>query len=296
MGAVFIYSGYTKLYPIEPFEYSFVDIGVVNWQLAPFVSRLLIGLEFLIGLVLILHLQLKQFTYKLTISVLVVFCIYLVLLMSFSGNKGNCGCFGTHIIMTPLQALIKNAVMLAVLIILYKYHEGITLKNKKKYFLLLFAAASFAMPFILNPVVLDYSETYLNKSENNFKLELDSLYNNAQLHIPPRSLSQGKRILAFMSLTCPHCRIAANKIRVIHERNPDIPFYFILNGDEKNLKPFFDHTHVENIPYCLLLGRSFIMLAGTNMPAIYLVNNSIVEHDINYMDMDQDEIEKWLKE
>lgn len=169
-------------------------------------------------------------------------------------------------------------------------------KKQKKYFLLIPAATAFAFPFILNPVALDYSEAYLNKPENNFKLELDSLYNNAKLNVPPRSLSEGKHIIAFMSLTCPHCRIAANKIRVIHERNPLIPFYFVLNGDEKNLKPFFDNTHTENLPYCILLGKSFVMLAGTSMPAIYLVNNSVVENDINYIDMDQNEIEKWLKE
>jgi hypothetical protein len=37
------------------------------------------------------------------------------------------------------------------------------------------------------------------------------------------------------------------------------------------------------------------MLAGTNMPAIYLVNNSIVEHDVDYMSLDQGELEEWLK-
>lgn len=215
--------------------------------------------------------------------------------MSFSGNKGNCGCFGTHIIMTPLQALIKNVVTLIILWILSRYHQGFELKNRRKYFIAIPVLAAFIFPFILNPVALDYSEAYLNRSENNFKLELDSLYTNAKLNVPPRTLSKGKHIIAFMSLTCPHCRIAANKIRVMHERNPDISFYFVLNGDEKNLAPFFENTQTQNIPHCLLLGRNFVLLAGTSMPAIYLVNNSTVEHVVNYMDMDQKEIENWLR-
>ena len=49
MGLVFLYSGYTKLEPIEPFEYTFVDLGVANWRIAPFMARFMIGLEFLIG-------------------------------------------------------------------------------------------------------------------------------------------------------------------------------------------------------------------------------------------------------
>ena len=295
LGAVFIFSGYTKLYPIEPFEYTFVDIGVVNWQLAPFVSRLMIGLEFLIGMLLIFHVNLKKFTYKLGIAILLIFCIYLILLIFYSGNKGNCGCFGSAIVMTPLQALIKNIIMLVLFAILYKYHSGWELKDKKKYFLALAILIAFALPFILNPVEMDYSEAYLNKPENNFKLELDSLYSSAQPPAPPHSLSKGKHIIAFMSLTCKHCRIAANKMRVIHHRNPEIPFYFVLNGEDKYLKPFYEHTHTEDIPHCMLLGRNFVFLAGTSLPTIFLVNNSIVEHEIDYMDMDQEEIERWLQ-
>ena len=53
MGLVFIYSGYTKLYPIEPFEFTFVDLGIAGWKSAPFIARFMIGLEFLIGFLLI---------------------------------------------------------------------------------------------------------------------------------------------------------------------------------------------------------------------------------------------------
>jgi uncharacterized membrane protein YphA (DoxX/SURF4 family)/thiol-disulfide isomerase/thioredoxin len=295
LGAVFIFSGYTKLYPIEPFEYTFVDLGFISWQIAPFIARILIGLEFFIGLLLFINLNPRKIAYKLGVATLLIFCVYLVLLMLFTGNKGNCGCFGSYIQMTPLQALVKNIIMLALFFVLFKFYEGWQLPSKLRFVIVLPFLAAFVMPFVLNPVALDYSEAYLNKADENYKLELDSLYNNAQLNIPPKSLSEGKHIVAFMSLTCPHCRIAANKMRIIHERNPAISFYFVLNGEKENLKPFFENTHTEDIPHCMLLGRNFVYLAGTNMPAIYMVNNSMVEHDVNYMDLDQEEIEKWMK-
>jgi uncharacterized membrane protein YphA (DoxX/SURF4 family) len=298
MGSVFIFSGYTKLYPIEPFEYTFVDLGFINWQIAPFIARFMIGAEFLIGILLVLNINLRKITYKLGIGILLFFCVYLILLIVLVGNKGNCGCFGTSILMTPFQALIKNIIMLVVFFVLYKYHEGWEINKKYSFMITIIFAASVAMPFVLNPVELDYSEAYLNKPENNYKIELDTLYNNATLNIPPRTLSQGKHIIAFMSLTCPHCRIAAKKIRIIHERNPKISFYLVLNGEDKNLQPFFEDTHTENIPHCMLVGGNsinhFIYLAGTEMPAIYLVNNSVVENKVNYIDLDQQELEKWL--
>lgn len=296
MGVVFLYSGWTKLFPIEPFEYTFVDLGFINWQIAPFISRILIGFEFLIGVLLLLNLNLRQITYKLAIWTLVIFCIYLILLIIMVGNKGNCGCFGETIKMTPLQALIKNIMMLSIFFILYKFHEGYEVPKKWSIVITLIFACCLAFPFVRNPIELNYSAVYLNKDTQNFKLELDSLYNNATLNIPPKSLSQGKHVIAFMSMSCPHCRIAAKKMRIIHERNPQIPMYIVLNGKDEKLKLFYEDTHAEEIPHCILNGKNFVYLAGLDMPRIYLINNSIIEYDLNYIDLDQEELEKWLNE
>lgn len=304
IGCVFLLSGFSKggfpffraySSPIEPFELTFVDIGVANWKTAPFIARLMIGFEFFIGLLLVFNIKLRKWAYRLGIFLLAIFSIYLILLMAFAGDKGNCGCFGTVFVMTPGWALVKNIIMLGVLILLYKFHEG---WNNKFATVLLWASliAAVALPFIWNPIELNYSEAYLNRPADNYPLELDSLYNHAMLNVPPRTLSKGKHIIAFMSLTCKHCRIASKKMRIMHESNPNIPFYFVLNGDKDKLQPYFEDTQTEDIPHCMLLGHPFIYLAGTAMPTILFVNNSIVEHDVNYMELDQAEIEKWMKE
>ncbi len=294
MGLVFLYSGYTKLHPIEPFEYTFVDLGIGGWRLAPFIARFMIGLEFFIGFLLIIGLYIKRFTIKLTIVSLIVFCIYLIFVILSAGNNGNCGCFGTAISMTPLQALFKNGIMIVVCLVIYKFYDGIHYKKFGKWVFTFLFIAAFALPHILNYVDLSFSEAYLNKKQDSFKLELDSVYKYSKIHKTPKTLSKGKHVIAFMSLTCPHCRIAAKKIKLIKEKNPSISIYFILNGDYKNIQPFFDDTKSRNIEYCILNGPSFIYLAGMNMPAIYLVNNSVVENNVNYIELDQSEIEKWL--
>lgn len=293
MGGVFLFSAYTKLYPVEPFEFTFAEMGL-SWQMAPFIARLLIGFEFLIGGLLILNIKLKKISYKLGIITLLIFCVYLLLQIFLTGNKGNCGCFGTTLQMTPLQALLKNVAMLIVFAGLYKLHDGFNYGKFSKYIVAVLVVASAALPFILNPVQLDYSEAYLNRPEKNFKLPLDTLYDNALVHTPPKTLSKGKHIISFMSLTCPHCRIAAKKIHILNQRNPGIPFYFVLNGKPEDLAGFFEDTHTENILYCMLKGSHFIYLAGFSLPTIYLVNNSVVENKVNYIILDQHEVETWL--
>ena len=244
---------------------------------------------------MLFNLNLRKITYKLAIWTLVIFCVYLILLIALVGNKGNCGCFGDTIKMTPLQALIKNIMMLTIFFILHKFHEGWEIPKKLSLLTTFIFTAVLVFPFVRNPIELNYSAAYLNKDTQNFKLELDSLYNNATLNIPPKTLSEGKHVVAFMSMTCPHCRIAAKKMRIIQERNPQLPMYIVLNGKDEKLKPFYDDTHAEKIPHCILNGRNFVFLAGLDMPRIFLINNEIIEFDINYIDLDQSEIEKWLQ-
>ncbi|MGZ3902348.1 MAG: MauE/DoxX family redox-associated membrane protein [Bacteroidia bacterium] len=294
MGAVFVFSGYTKLNPIEPFEYTFVDLGVAGWRLAPFVARLFISLEFFIGALFLLNIKIKAVC-KIAFVTLIVFSLYLLGLMFIVGNKGNCGCFGNYLAMTPLQALIKNIIMMAVVIVIYKYYEGFSFKKDTLVFYILFAGTLIA-PHILNYVDLDYSEAYLVKKEDVYKMELDTLYKYAEKSTPvPRTLSTGKHIIAFMSATCPHCRMAAKKVKIIAEKNPAIPFYLVLNGKGKDLDRFFEDTKLTNVPYTNLNGKGFVYMAGLVMPYICLVNNDTVETSVDYIHLDQNELEKWLK-
>lgn len=293
MGGVYIFSAYAKLHPIEPFEYTFVDMGVASWRLAPFVARFFIGLEFFLGVLFICNFKIRT-TSLISAVVLVFFSLYLLGLMFIAGNKGNCGCFGEYLVMTPLQALVKNIIMLGFTWPLYKYYSGFTFRKDKIVFYIVLLGA-LVTPHILNYVDLDYSAAYLTKHEDFYKLELDTVYKYAKVNAPPKTLSRGKHIIAFMSVTCPHCRIAAKKMKIMKEKNPNISIYFVLNGDLKDFKAFFDDTKATNIPYCNLNGKGFIYIAGTTLPYICLVNNSIVEATVDYMTLDQQEVEDWMK-
>ena len=116
-------------------------------------------------------------------------------------------------------------------------------------------------------------------------MNLDTLYTSTDIQKPVVDLRKGKHIIAFMSLTCRHCKVAAYKIHILNKQHPEIPFYFILNGDEKKLQSFFDETKSENIPHMILNGERFIRLAGYNMPSIVFLNNSIVDKKTNYLNL-----------
>jgi hypothetical protein len=297
LGLVFIYSGWSKLDPIiEIFEFTFVDLGIGNWYTAPIMARVLIGLEFFLGLLLIMNYNLRKFTMPFTIGLLLFFCAYLLVQIYQNGNEGNCGCFGERLHMTPRQALIKNVIMIALCFpVMYVWH-GWKIKYNK--LLLSFVAVTaLTMPFILN--VVDFTYTSNNLGEKvDFPLDMALLYqpeDTSKVEIPKVDLRTGKHVVAFMSLTCSHCRIAAKKFHLINKNNPSLPIYFILNGDKDKLKPFFDDTKTENIPHSLALGKTFVNLAGTHLPQIYYIENSYVRKKLDYFELNQYHIEEWIE-
>ena len=294
IGLIFVFSANSKLYPIEPFEFIFVDLGFANWRTAPFVARALISLEFFIGALFIVNLHRKKFATRFALFLIVLFNIYLIWVVSTKGNSGDCGCFGNALPMSPVQALIKNFLLALLILILDWKFQGVNYGRFTKWILTILFASSFVLPHILNYVDFSYSESYLTSSKINQEIPLDSLYKNATYKKPIKYLNKGKVIIAFMSLKCPHCKIAAKKIRLIKERNPEIPFFIVYNGDISDLKPFFKETGADQVPFSILLGKPFVFLAGTSLPRIYLLNNSKVEFVVNYLDLDQTEIEKWL--
>ena len=293
-GAVFLLSAYTKLFPIEPFEYTFVELGIAGWKNSVFIARFFIGFEFACGGLLILNFWLKRFTIPLVSFTLLFFIAYLIVQIMHYGNNGNCGCFGTAFVFTPLQGIIKNIVLLVVAAFIYFFHPNFSFRFMKPITIVLVIVA-FVLPFILNPY--DYDAALKNYSgELNYKLNLDSLYHNPDVQAPKAELRQGKWIISFMSLTCPHCRIAAKKLHIMKQKNPDLPIYIFLNGDDKNIKPFFEDTRADNLPWSILNGRGiFFKLAGPSVPQIDWVNNSVVENKSNYMVLQQSDIEAWLK-
>lgn len=296
LGLVFLYSGYTKLHPvIETFEFSFVELGIGNWYTAPIEARLMIGFEFFIGILLVCNYKLKTFSLPLAAGILIFFIVYLLIQIAVSGNEGNCGCFGEHLKMTPLQAILKNLLMLLLMVPAYFIQNNWQFKYNAL-FLSFLGVSAVAVPFVINPIDYTYSSNNLQEKVN-YPLELELLYqpeDTVKVENPQVELRKGKHVLAFLSLTCSHCRIAAKKFRLIKRNNPNLSIYFVLNGGKEKLPDFLKDTKSENIPHSFCLGKTFVHLASAQLPRIYYLDNSVVVKKVDYYELSQTELENWM--
>jgi len=112
VAAVFILSAVGKLsidslldkplFALQNFERNFLVNGIgMGYDMAKILSRLLIGLEFSLAVLILLPFSLKKVVFPAIIGLLGVFSIHLFI-QTIGGEFSNCGCFGELIPMTPL--------------------------------------------------------------------------------------------------------------------------------------------------------------------------------------------------
>jgi|LSQX01.3.fsa_nt_gb hypothetical protein len=292
LGLFFIFSAYVKLFPIEILEISIVETGLVGWTLAPIFARLLLASEFALGVFLIMNIKPKLVNIFVMLSLL-VFSIYLSIILIFQGNSVNCNCFGLFMIMNPFESILKNILMIALSVLLYFKNTAV---DYKKDWLVIGVGAVLvsSIPFIINPPVFDKSK-FGYEIEEPYLMDLSVVYDDADVEQPKIDLREGKHLIAFYSSNCQHCVVAAYSLQLISKRNPDLSFYFFINGDEHDINEFHNLTKSGHVPHSILLAKPFLLLAGNKFPAIYLVKDSYVQERIHPAAINEDEIIEWFR-
>ncbi len=270
LSSVFLISGWLKLAPIEPFELTLVDSGLVPWSLAPYAARLLIALEAIIGIGLLANTKYTRLVLKSALYVTLFFCVYLLLLWWFRGNDVNCGCFGTQFSMTPIESLLKNAgIILLTLIVLKWYGEP---QKKYTWAYVLGCLAIISAPFILNPPDSYFST--IDETVYPYELRVELFPDTIKEKIP-FNIEEGEYLIAFLSITCPHCKVGSQKLSVASAKHdlPRIHAFFV--GDEKKMSDFQFESN-SKLPYTMYRENSFFKFTKGVLPTFLLVKNGQV--------------------
>jgi hypothetical protein len=194
----------------------------------------------MLGLFFLFNIKLKQFTLPASVVLLVAFTVYLVYELITEGNEGNCGCFGTYLQMTPIESFIKNVGLLLVIILLWKMCQAATYRFMN-WVATFSVAAAFSLPFILNPVDVLNAKN-LQPETANFPLQKDLIVERKHFWGAYRGSFYREAHCSIYVSHLPILQARAFKIHVIHERHPEISFFFFLNGKEENVDEFFAET------------------------------------------------------
>ena len=329
VAALFILSAVAKLskselldspyFAISTFEVKQLYPMGFSQNVAPYFSRILIGIELALGLLLLQKNWLKKFIVPVTILMLVVFIGHLTYVTFLSGgNSGNCGCFGELLPMTPIEAIIKNIIAVGLLGFLYYLlpKNGI-LGNFWILTTVLFA--TILGIFMLAPIQPSENtfvnvpvETNLNDTTAVAITPLDTITKETVIATAVKKdtikkvveventkepkkvksgyakfypkIDSGKQLLCFFVPGCDHCRVAAKELTEMRKVDASLPpLSIIFMNDEADLIPAFFKEAGANYPYKIIEIIPFwnILGKGRDTPGVkYLWNgNEIIYYD-----------------
>jgi thiol-disulfide isomerase/thioredoxin len=332
ISALFIVSAVAKLYPSPYFAISTFEVKQLyplgfTEGIAPYFSRFLIGIEFALGIAILLPHYLKKITIPATVLLLSIFVIHLSYTTFSSGNAGNCGCFGELIPMTPVEAIIKNILAIGLLVWLFKLTPS---DNKSNLWVLisltlgcilgLFMMAPMkanSKPVITLPNEMQNigisSDTTFSKVIATVAKAIDSSHNTVALKVDEpvakksgfsnyfSGIDQDKKILCFFAPGCEHCQETAKELTEMKRKDKNFPAVSIIFMDEESEKiPEFFNVAGTKYPYQVVDIISFWNLIGNtkDTPGVkYLWNgNEILFYDgINANKFNALELKKTLK-
>ncbi len=310
----FPFIDFSPYFAISTFEVKqLITLGFSD-TIAPYFSRILIGVEFALGFLLLNNNFLKRITIPATISLLVVFIIHLsYVTISTGGNSGNCGCFGELIPMTPIEAIIKNFIAVGLLVWLFQISE----KDKKSNFWILTTVtlACILGLFMLAPMkasttsspTLESNEVVLTdtisqvedtikveeiKAIDSSKIKVEKVVEEVKKDVGPKQavsgysefyadIDKGQKILCFFVPGCEHCREAAKDLNALQKKHKDFPQVQIVFMDEEAEKiPDFFKYAGKQFPYKVIDIIPFWTKLGSGKDTpgvIYLHNGNVIK-------------------
>lgn len=271
LGIVFLFSAYSKLITPGIIEIILIDHGLfTSREVASIFVRLLIGLEFSLGLLFIFNFEMKRVVIPASLFFLITFTIYLIYAGYFLKDNQNCGCFGEVIPMSPLESIIKNVILITMIFVLNK----LKIANKKK---LLF-------PFLLTIVVsgLIFIASPL-KSYKDFKFsELTYFEGKGRV-----DLMSGDKFIVILNTECEHCQQLAKELESLKTNSKVYSNMFALLFSEGDVSvDSFKVITGSNLPYYKIDVRKFYNLIGTSPPRIYWLHDGEVKEfwDSNFVE------------
>ena len=303
---LFIISAVAKLYPSPYFAITTFEVKQLyplgfSESIAPYFSRILIGAEFALGLLLLQPHYLKKIVIPATLLMLVVFAAHLTITtLQTGGNSGNCGCFGTLLPMTPIEAIIKNVIAIALLVYLLKLLPKGT-DSKNFWVLTTVTFATILMVFMIAPIqpphteVVDSAAPVFPDTGSALGQPMDTISTPAPATVTPvagtptdatpittsapvvsepapqrsayaqyfPNADKGKKIIGLFAPGCEHCRATAKELTEMKAKDKNFPELAIIFMDEEaDLIPDFFKFAGAQYPYKTLDVASFWKILG----------------------------------
>ncbi len=285
VGLIFIFSALAKLIYIDKFELFIYSFQFISFNLSALVARLIISFELLMGIFLNFR-NTRKPAWWLSVFMLLFFSIFLVIQL-YVQPESHCHCFGEIIQLKPWPSLIKNALLIAGLIVLSKSKTILPAIHKLIMIAIIIVGVAFVNIYS-PPDFLIKSNSY---SLKNNKLHL--LQNLEEEKI--NECFEGKKMVCFFSPSCRYCKKAAWKTSIMVEKyGLEEHVFYLFMGNHEMINSFFESSGSSKFEYKIIPPKMLLRITSGAIPKIFLVENGEVRGKYGYRDLSEKEIKEFF--
>ena len=289
LGLVFIVSAVLKILDMDKFEIYIYSYHFFSLNFSFLVARFAIILELVLGIGLIAN-YLHKLMWWGSVSMLSGYSLLLIYAIA-NNRTDSCHCFGDYLQLDPQQSLIKNGILLALFLLIYR---NVDRKTPFRWlFLSLTIMASTIAVFVISPPD-NYTSNYV--PEQNLQVELfDEMLNKAPLD--SLDLQKGKQVVCFFSTGCEVCQMAAHKLSLMQQfySFPPEKVTCLFMGNEEGMVKFYEAS--ESVLYQNVLYPDVTHLlkaVNGNLPTIVFMEDGKVVHEYGFRNMNEEEIKSFM--
>ena len=207
------------------------------------------------------------------------------------GRTDSCHCFGDFLQLDPKQSLIKNGVLMALFLPIFRMESW---KSPFRWLILIIAVmASSIGVFVASPpdnMTSDYDP------EQNLQVELfDAMLDTEPLEA--LNLREGKQVVCFFSTSCEYCQMAAHKLSLMQQFYgfPPERITYLFMGNEEGVAGFYEQS--ESARYRDLLYPDvsrLVKVVNGNFPVVVLLEDGIVIREYGLRNMKEEEVKSFF--
>lgn len=305
LGLLFFFSAVAKLVAIDSFEVYLFSFGFFSLNLCYLLARFCIVLEFVLSgslLTLFVFSLLPNYRDSLSRKWRIVAVSTLLLLLLFSiflgyvalvGRTDNCQCMGQWINLTPVQSLLKNALLVVLTLLMYygtrtlpQSAEGSSTNSRAPQVRFRrgdIVAVAAVVAIVVAVFTISLPDNWLfGSSQEPYNQEVleQTLAEVESSHATTLSDNVGqsdRRLVAFFTPGCPYCQLAKEKLDAIQKRH-----------------------HLDDARFLLLYPETigtenFLRITYGNRPLVLLLEGDSVVATYHFRNIDEKEITEWLR-
>ena len=282
-GVMFIVSAVLKFLSVDSFELFIYGLDWFSLGVSSFLVRALLFTEMFLGVCLVTGLYGKLAS-RLSAALLLFFSVYL-LYLAITGKSDNCHCFGDFVEMKPLVSMAKNLLLGVLLFLGWNLEDWKA--NWRPALLAVVLVGSLVFAFVLK-APYGFGTKSVGYSPDDYA-QLVSQH--------PELKEDGRRILAFVSTGCKHCKMASRKLDIAlrHAGASLDPVHWFVIGDSVRLQKFIEETEVVPVRYDFLSPRDFLKITQGTLPLILLTEDGEVSKVMSNATFNEKDIVDFVK-